>query len=84
MQQLTEGLGGASCPERQPDRHQWQRLRQLALRVTPLVPRAENHIPTLQLNFASMNTRHAEIRVWSAYGETKLVVVPGLKLLYPR
>ena len=32
--------------------------------------RAENCIPTLpQLNFASMNTRHAEIRVWSAYKE---------------
>ena len=32
--------------------------------------RAENYIPTLpQLNFASMNTRHAEIRVWSAYKE---------------
>ena len=27
-------------------------------------------VPTLpQLNFASMNTRHAEIRVWSAYKE---------------
>eukprot|EP00439_Symbiodinium_sp_Y106_P005491 s14035_g1.t1 len=32
--------------------------------------RAENYIPTLpQLNFASMNTGHAEIRVWSAYKE---------------
>ena len=32
--------------------------------------RAENYTPTLpQLNFASMNTRHAEIRVWSAYKE---------------
>ena len=30
--------------------------------------RAENYIPSLpQLNFASMTTRHAEIRVWSAY-----------------
>ena len=32
--------------------------------------RAENYIPTLpQLNFAFMNTRHAEIRVWTAYKE---------------
>ena len=30
--------------------------------------RAENYIPSLpQLNFASMTTRHAEIRVWSSY-----------------
>ena len=32
--------------------------------------RAENYIPQLpQLNFAGMNTRHAEIRIWTAYRE---------------
>ena len=30
--------------------------------------RAEAYIPQLpQLNFARMNTRHAEIRIWTAY-----------------
>ena len=32
--------------------------------------RAENYIPQLpQLNFAGMSSRHAEIRIWTAYRE---------------
>ena len=80
--QPGEGLGSAGCPERQqtatsaaanvPASSSGDTSGPAPMDVDTGIRsrRAENYIPTLpQLNFASMNTRHAEIRVWSAYKE---------------
>ena len=78
----SEGLGGARCPNASQSATSAAGAAAASSSDDPSGPapmdvdtgirsrRAENYIPTLpQLNFASMNTRHAEIRVWSAYKE---------------